>query len=123
MTKQPPTLEARLAVALQPDTVVTSADVAALIEEAEAGIAKADKEAAVDQTRSLDPAAARQAIADATFAGNRLRTMSSKLQARYKHVCDEEKKQRGSLNSMHLNPGVTPWPKNCANSIRTQWPR
>ena len=79
MNKQPTTLEQRIAIALQPDTAVTSAEVAALIEEAEAGIAKAEKECAVDQTLGLDPKAARQAIADATFAANRLRTLLSKI--------------------------------------------
>ena len=39
-----PTLEQRIAIALQPDTAITSADLAALIDEAEAGIAKAEKE-------------------------------------------------------------------------------
>ena len=48
-----PTLEQRIVDALQPDATVTSADVAALIDEAEAGIAKAEKEATVD--RSLTP--------------------------------------------------------------------
>ena len=40
----------------------------------------------VDQTLALDPTAARQAIADATFAANRLRTLLSKLQARYQQL-------------------------------------
>ena len=43
MTKQPPMLEERIDVALQPDAAVTSADLAALIEEAETEIAKADQ--------------------------------------------------------------------------------
>jgi hypothetical protein len=91
MTKQPPTLEERIAVALQPDTALTTAEVAALIEEAEAGIAKAEKEQTVEQTLSLDPKAARQAIADATFAVDRLRTLLSKLQTRYRQVREQEK--------------------------------
>ena len=45
MTKQPPTLEQRIDLALQPEAAITSADLAALMEEAEAGIAKADKKA------------------------------------------------------------------------------
>ena len=44
MIKQPPTLEQRIFDALQPDAAVISADVAALMEEAEIGIAKAEKE-------------------------------------------------------------------------------
>jgi hypothetical protein len=79
-------LEQRIAAALQPDTAVTAADVAALIEEAEAAIAKAEKDCEVDQTLALDPKAARQAVADATFAANRLRTLLSQLQARYQQL-------------------------------------
>jgi len=84
--KQPPTLEQRIFDALQPDAAVTSVDVAALMKEAEIGIAKAEKECEVDQTLALDPNAACQAIADATFAANRLRTLLSKLQARYQQL-------------------------------------
>ena len=65
-----PMLEQRIVDALQPDATVTSADVAALIEEAEAGIAKAEREGTVDRTLALDPKATRQAIEDATFAAN-----------------------------------------------------
>jgi hypothetical protein len=92
MTKQPPMLEERIDVALQPEAAVTSAELAALIEEAEDGIAKAEKKRTIDQTLSLDPAAARQAIADATFAADRLRTLLSKLQARYQQVRDDEER-------------------------------
>jgi hypothetical protein len=59
------TLEQRITDALQPDTAIRLADVAALIEKAEAGIAKAETERAVDQTLSVDPKAARQAMLDA----------------------------------------------------------
>jgi hypothetical protein len=90
MNREATTLEQRILDALQPDAAVTSADIAALIDEAEAGIAKAEKEATVDQTLSLDPKAARQAIEDATFAANRLRTLLSKLQVRYREVRDLE---------------------------------
>ena len=72
------------------DTAITSADIAALIDEAEAGIAKAEKEATVDQTLSLDPKAARQAIADAAFAADRLRILLSQLQVRYREVHSRE---------------------------------
>ena len=85
-----PTLEQRISDALQPDTAITSADLAALIEEAEAGIAKAEREGTVDQTLSLDPKAARQAIDDAAFAANRLRLLLSKLNVRYREVHDQE---------------------------------
>jgi hypothetical protein len=88
MNRQP-TLEQRISDALQPDTAVTSADIAALIEEAEVGIAKSEKEATVDRTLALDPKAARQAIADATFGADRLRMLLSKLQVRYQQACEE----------------------------------
>ena len=65
-----PTLEQRISDALQPDAAITSADIAALIDEAEAGIVEAEKEATVDRTLALDPKAARQAIEDATFAAS-----------------------------------------------------
>jgi hypothetical protein len=82
-------LEQRIVDALQPDVAITSADIAALIEEAEVGIAKAEREGTVDQTLSLDPKAARLAIEDAAFAANRLRLLLSKLQARYQQACEE----------------------------------
>ncbi len=50
----------------------------------------ADKERAIDQTLSLEPRAARQAIEDATFAANRLRTLLPKLQARRQELHDQE---------------------------------
>ena len=78
MTK---TLEKRIDDALQPDAAITSADMAALMEEAEAGIAKAEKEREVDQTLALDPKAARQAIEDATFAADRLRMLDNERRA------------------------------------------
>ena len=90
MIKQPPTLEERIDVALQPDAAVTSADLAALIDEVEADIAKADQGWAVDQKLSVDPKAARQAKLDATLAANRLRPLVPKLQARYQEVHYQE---------------------------------
>ena len=55
MTKQPPMLEERIDIALQPDAAVTSADLAALIEETETYIAKADESWTVDLPSSFDP--------------------------------------------------------------------
>jgi hypothetical protein len=50
MNKQPTTLEQRTAIALQCDAAaMTSAEIGALIEDAKASIAEADKERAVDQ--------------------------------------------------------------------------
>jgi hypothetical protein len=86
MKKQPPTLEERIKVALQPDAAVTSADLAALIEGTETDIAKADQLwRTVDQTSPLDPA-----IMNATFAAERLRLLLPKLQARYDEVQEQE---------------------------------
>jgi hypothetical protein len=84
-----PTLEQRISDALQPDTAITSADIAALIAETEVGIAEAEREGTVDQTLSLDPKVARQAIEDATFAANRLGKLLSKLQVRHQQACEE----------------------------------
>jgi hypothetical protein len=89
MNREATTLEQRISDAMQPDTAITSADIAALIEEAEIGIAKAEQERAVDRTLALDPKAARQAIEDATFAANRLRMSLSKLQMRYQQACEK----------------------------------
>jgi hypothetical protein len=87
---QPQTLEQRIGAALRPDATLTSAYIAALIEEGEAAIAEADKEGATDQTLSLDPKGARQAIMDATLAANRLLTFLPKLQARYREAHEQE---------------------------------
>lgn len=86
MNTQLKTLEQRIDFAIQPDAAITSADVAALIEETETAIAKAEKERSIEHTLSLDQKAARQAIEDATFAAKRLRILLSKLQARYEEV-------------------------------------
>jgi hypothetical protein len=90
MTKQPPMLEERIDVALQPDAAVTSADLFALIDEAETDIATADQLWRGDQTSSVDPAAARQVITDAILAADRLRPLLAKLQARYEQVHEQE---------------------------------
>jgi hypothetical protein len=86
MTKQPPTLEERIDVALQPDADVASADLAALIEEAESEIAKADELwTRVDRTSPLDPV-----IMAATSAAEQLRLLLPKLQARYEQLDEQE---------------------------------
>jgi hypothetical protein len=88
MTKQPPTLDERINVALQADAAVTSADLGALIQETETEIAKADKEYAAEP--SLDPGAAHQAMM-ATLVANRLRLLLlPKLLARYQEVHERE---------------------------------
>src|SRR5262249_23720380 len=89
MTEKPPMLEERIDIALQPDAAVTAAELAALIEETETDIAKADPWT-VDLTSSLDPGAARQARIDATRAANRLRPLLPKLRVRYEQVHEQE---------------------------------
>jgi hypothetical protein len=90
MTQQPPTLRERIDVALQPDAAVTSADLAALVEETETYIADADQLwKTVDQTSSLDPEAKRQAL-NAKLAANGLQLLLPKLQARYEQVHEQE---------------------------------
>jgi hypothetical protein len=66
MNEQPTTLKQRIDVALQQDEPISSADIAALIEETKIGIANADKERAVDQA------------------------LLSNLQARHRQVRDQE---------------------------------
>jgi hypothetical protein len=74
MTDQSTTFDDRIAVVLQPDTASTSANLAALIEEVESVIAKAEKDW-IDQTPSLDKGAARQALM-ANLVANRLRMLA-----------------------------------------------
>jgi hypothetical protein len=91
MTEQPPMLEERIDIALQPDAAVTAADLAALIEETETNIAKAEQSWTVDLTSSPDPEAADQARMYATIAANALRTfLLPKLRARYAQVHEQE---------------------------------
>jgi hypothetical protein len=89
MIKQPPTLEERIDIALQPDAAVTSAELAALIEEIETQVAKADQGRTVHQTESLDQEAAHQAMM-ATLVANRLGLELPKLQARYEQLHEQE---------------------------------
>ena len=99
MNTQSMTLEQRISDALHPGIAITSADLAALIDEAKAGIAKAEKEATVDQTLSLDPKAARQAIEDATFTADRLRLLLSKCRRAIRKCAPKSNQQTGVLNT------------------------
>jgi hypothetical protein len=76
-------LNKRIDVALQPEATVTSADLAALIDEIEAEIAQADQMWSDDETIS-------QAALNATLRANGLRPMLSQLQARYERVHETE---------------------------------
>jgi hypothetical protein len=76
MSAQPLTLEERINVALQPNTATTPTNLAALIEETETEIAKADQE------RTMD----------ATLAANRIRPLLAKLRVRYEQVDEQEQR-------------------------------
>ena len=86
-----PTLEQRISDALQPDAAITSVDIAALIDEAEAGIVEAEKEATVDRTFALDPKAARQAIEDAAFAAESITHVAVEIAGALSGRHDREK--------------------------------
>jgi hypothetical protein len=94
--KAEPTLEQRGVAALKAD--IGSDDLASLIAQTGEAITVADRTAAVEKERALEPGcpdakAARQAMEDATFASNRLRTLLSRLQARHQQVCEKERQQ------------------------------
>jgi hypothetical protein len=87
-------LEKRITAALADDVV--SADLAGLIAETEATITRADATAEMEHTKALDPMlspdakAAREAMQDAEFARDRLRTVLPRLQARLTEVLEAE---------------------------------
>jgi hypothetical protein len=80
-------LEKRIAGTLSGNA--TSAELAALVAETESAIIKADRAAEVERGRAYDPAltpdprAARQALEDAIFSANRLRTSLPRLQVKH----------------------------------------
>ena len=84
------TLEQRIASALSEE--IASTDVATLISETEAAIvaadtaAEAERQKALDPVLSPDPAAARAAMEQASFARDRLRTVLPKLQRRLQQL-------------------------------------
>ena len=88
-------LENRIATALAA-TDITSTDLSQLLVEAEAAIAAADKTAEEERAKALDPAlspdpkAARQAMEDAAFTRDRLKTLLPRLETRYQEVADAE---------------------------------
>jgi hypothetical protein len=79
------TLENKIASALSA-AAITSSELAALIQETEAAIVEADKVAEQERLKALDPlrspnaTEARQAMEDAAFACDRLRTVLPRLQ-------------------------------------------
>jgi len=86
MNKQPMTLEQRIDAALRPDAAIMAADLAALIEEAEAVIAKGEKDWPIDQTLAREPS-----VVEAILAANRLRPRLPKLKARHQEVHNQER--------------------------------
>jgi predicted transcriptional regulator len=94
-----PTLERRIGAALT-STDITSTDLAALIAETESAIATADKTAEEERAKALDPAlspdpkAAREAMQDAEFSRDRLKTLLPRLQARHKQLRAKEYEAR-----------------------------
>ena len=88
-------LENRIATALA--TIdITSTDLSQLLVEAEAAIAAADNAAEDERAKALDPAlspdpkAARQAMEDAAFTRDRLKTLLPRLETRYREIVDAE---------------------------------
>ena len=84
-----PTLDQRIAAALTDDA--TSSDVEALAAEVETAVAQAEHEAVEARARALDPSIAdpteaRAALADAEFAGDRLKAALPRLQARHREI-------------------------------------
>ena len=91
----PTTLEHEIVAALA-DANISSNDLSSLIERTEAAIPEADQAAETARSMALDPAlspdakAAREAMAAAEFARDRLKTLLPRLQARYQEVQAQE---------------------------------
>jgi hypothetical protein len=87
-------LEQEIATALA--AKVSSTDLSRLIVAADAAIAAADTTAEEERAKALDPAlspdpkAARQAMEDAEFMRDRLKTLLPRLQTKHKEVADAE---------------------------------
>ena len=75
---------------------ITSTDLHQLVVEAEAAISAADNAAEDERAKALDPAlspdpkAARQAMEDAAFMRDRLKTLLPRLETRYREIADAE---------------------------------
>jgi predicted transcriptional regulator len=93
------TLEQKIAAALTAADV-SSTDLSQLIAEADSAIAAADKTAEEERTKALDPAlspdpkAAREAMQEAEFSRDRLKTLLPRLQARHKQLQAKEYEAR-----------------------------
>ena len=99
MSNPTPALEQKIAAGLTAADV-TSTDLSQLIAETEVGITIADataeqeRERALDPVKSPDPKQARQAMEEAIFARDRLRTLLPRLQQRHKEVQAKEYAER-----------------------------
>ena len=88
-------LENRIATALAA-TDITSSDLSQLLVEADAAITAADNTAEEERAKALDPAlspdpkVARQAMEDAAFTRDRLKTLLPRLQTKHREVADAE---------------------------------
>jgi hypothetical protein len=94
MNNPMPTIEQQIAAALTADT--TSSDINQLLGEVEAAIGAADKTAEEERTKALDPALspdpkqAREAMQDAEFVRDRLKTLLPRLKTRYREIAEAE---------------------------------
>jgi hypothetical protein len=92
---KPPMLEQKVAAALSAADLKSS-DLADLITETESAIATADKTAKEERAKALDPAlspdpkAAREAMQDAEFSRDRLKTVLPRLQKRHNELQEME---------------------------------
>ena len=95
MSNPTPTLEQKIAAALT-TADVTSTDLGQLIAETEVGITTADQTADEERVKALDPAlspdpkAAREAMQDAEFSRDRLKTLLPRLETRYREIAEAE---------------------------------
>jgi hypothetical protein len=95
MSNPTPTLEQKIAAALTAADV-TSTDLSQLIAKADAAVAAADKTAEEERTKALDPALspdpkqAREAMQNAEFVRDRLKTLLPRLETRYRETVEAE---------------------------------
>jgi hypothetical protein len=105
-------LERRIAAALA-DDAITSTALSELLQETDAAIIAADATAEKERAKALDPAlspdlkGARQAMEDAAFAADRLRTLLPRLQKRCAQVQRAEVKSHWVAQYDELAPRVT----------------
>jgi hypothetical protein len=95
MTMSGLSLESRIAAALTADDI-TSSGLGELIAETETAITAADQAADEERVKALDPAlspdpkAAREAMQDAEFSRDRLKTLLPRLETRYREIAEAE---------------------------------